>query len=145
MSKTNAIILIACWGVATVLTLAAWPEFLSDENAFFADFFDQDFISFLAVVLTISTGLLAQLFVSVRKLNERLGEDVVSDLRSEMRNTVKWLLGVFFSSLFLVAVKPLIPGAHYAVPIVNSILLLLLIYYLLIFSGVVLSIFDFDI
>lgn len=144
MSRNYAIVFLACWGTVTTLLLATWPDILSDENSFFEQFFDQDFISFLAVLLTISIGLLAQLFVSVGKLGDKLGAGIVSEIRNEMRNTVKWLLAVFFLSLFLVALKPTLSAIPLALEISNSILMLLLVYYLLILSDVVLSVFDFD-
>lgn len=144
MSRNGAVGLLVVWVSVTALILNVRPSLLSDQNAFFAEFFDHDFIAFLAVILTISIGLLAQLFVSVGKLGDQLGKKAVTELRDEMRSTVKWLLSLFFLALVVVALKPAATVFSMGDAVANSVLGFLLTYYLLILSDVVLSVFDFD-
>lgn len=144
MSRYGHIALLSSLAVFEVFLITWKPHLINDENKLLKSFFDEDFIAFLAVILTISIGLLAQLFVSVAKLGETLGKDAVNDIRRELRSTARWLVGLFFLALALLAVKSIVLDPV-LIAVLNALLLMNLVFYLLILSDVILSVFDFDI
>lgn len=130
---------------AFLLLLVTWkPEMISDDNGFLKKFVDQDLLTFMGIILTLSIGLLAQLYLSVERLAERLGYDAVNEIRDELRSTAKYLVYLFFVALFLVLIKPLFPATVVAAASINAIVIFVVAFYLLILADVVLSIFDFD-
>lgn len=145
MSRDSALTLLSVLGVVLLLLVTWRPELLSDKNEFFKEFVGQNFIAFMGVILTLSLGLLAQLSLSVAKLGEILDKEAVTEIRDELRSTARMLVMLFFASISIVFVKPLLPSTIVFEAALNSGVVLLVVYYLLILSDVVLSIFDFDI
>ncbi len=145
MTKIGAITLLSVLAVGLVLSLTWKPELLTDENAFFDEFVGQNLLAFMGVILTLSLGLLAQLFLSVAKLADLLDKSAVTEIRDELRSTAKTLVLLFFVSIALFFLKPMFPGNDTIEAIFNAAVVFVVVYYLLILSDVVLSIFDFDV
>lgn len=145
MMPSNAIATLTVFAVFLIFCITWRPEYLSDENYFLKEFVDQDLLAFLGIILTLSLSLLAQLFISVGKLSEKLGPTAVTDIREELRSTAKVLVGVFFGSLLVVFAKPILPSTEVWMASINALVVWLVVFYSLILADVVLSIFDFDI
>ncbi|AYE86836.1 hypothetical protein [Sulfitobacter sp. D7] len=145
MKNEGYIFVLCLTGVLILACVMGRPSFLSDDNKFLREFVDSDLLSFLGVVLTLSIGLLAQLFLSVEKLTDRLGRDAISSIRSELRSTARTLLIIFAITMALVFIKPILPQVDVHLAILNGLVVFLVVFYLCILSDVILSVFDFDI
>lgn len=145
MMPSNAIATLSVFAILLIFCITWRPEYLSDENTFLKEFVDQDLLAFLGIILTLSLSLLAQLFISVGKLSEKLDSTAATDIRDELRSTAKVLVGVFFVSLLVVFAKPILPSTEVWVASINALVVWLVVFYSLILADVVLSIFDFDI
>lgn len=145
MERLNSIAILVVCAVALLFIATLQPDYLSDENQFLKGFVGSDFISFMGVVMTLSVGLLAQLFLNVGKLREKLPDESIKEIYGEIRNTAHHIVCSFFTSCLIVFLKSLSSEEIAYIIGLNILSLLLILYYGLILYDVVMSIFDFDI
>jgi hypothetical protein len=109
MTQEGHVTFLAFLAVFLIFLITWDTSILSDDNQFMREFVDEDLLSFLGVVMTLSVGLLAQLFLSVAKLEDRLGRGAVTTIRDELKSTARTLILLYFVAFFLVFAKPVIP------------------------------------
>lgn len=144
MTHLGNIAFLSVLAVVFLVILTGWPTVFSDSNEFVREFLDQDLLAFMGVVLTLSIGLLAQLYISAAKLRDVLDDDAVTEIRDELKSSAKVLLIVFFVTFALVFIKSALGPQYQYVPCINAGLIFLLVVYLLILADVILAVFDFD-
>lgn len=98
----TALVLVACLGLR--------PELLS-KNEFLNDFIGADYLSLLAVMLTVTLAAVGTVRVSLYKLvSEKFGDDpkkkaAARDAISEAGRNAWWLIGSFFFALVLLLLE----------------------------------------
>jgi hypothetical protein len=100
MTQEGHVTFLAFLAVFLIFLITWDTSILSDDNQFMREFVDEDLLSFLGVVLTLSVGLLAQLFLSVAKLEDRLGRGAVTTIRDELKSTARTLILLYFVAFF---------------------------------------------
>ncbi|MGE0531021.1 MAG: hypothetical protein AB7G40_00715 [Hyphomonadaceae bacterium] len=102
--------------VATVIILvAAAPWTLSNHNTFLRDFVNQNLLSFIGVVVTISIATASNLYIELNKMEEREGAEIFPNSKKDVKDSVYALLWTLFIALAIAIVKPLAswPGPRF--------------------------------
>jgi NADH:ubiquinone oxidoreductase subunit 3 (subunit A) len=72
MTKIVGLCVVALWIVASVILIILAPWALSDKNKFFAGFVNQEFLTFMGVVVTISLASAQNLFVEIKRMEGKV-------------------------------------------------------------------------
>lgn len=118
---------------------------LSAENSVIREMSSVSFLGYLGVILTLSIGLLVQLFFMVEKLSAHLDRSVIREIRMEIKSTAKYLVWIFAFSTAIVIVKGMLPLNEVFWSFLSGVQIWLVIFYLLILYDVVMSAFEFDV
>lgn len=139
----SKVILVVSVGVSVCL-VAYRPEWVGDQNEFLREFINHEFLNILGLILAITLASLSQLHLSLGKLVGSLGQEGLSEIRSEIRSSAVWLILGFILGLVAVALKPLIVFGEAGGATVNAFCMFILLFYILILTDITLSVFDID-
>ena len=71
-------------GVLLIATIICKPGWISDDNAFLRDFVSEYFLSVLGVILAISVPSMAQIHLSLNRIEESRGIESFQEVRAEI-------------------------------------------------------------
>ena len=108
MNRTIAVCTLIAWVALWVALTAAAPWTISDKNAFLAGFVNQEFLSFMGVVVTITLASAANLYIELNKLEEKVSGPVFRQTKQHVRDSAYALIGTLVAALVIVVLKPLV-------------------------------------
>lgn len=98
-------LIILTIGIATLS--ACQPHWISDDNSFLKEFIGQDLLSVLGIIVTITLASTANLHLQFNRLEDTFGE-AFKEARNATKAYAYLLIGLFFLSLVLVVLKPVL-------------------------------------
>ncbi len=132
MSRPLAYGIICVFAAASLVLVAARPEWVSDQNTFLADFVDHELLSLLGVILAITLASVANIHLEFNKIEERYGKHGLTQSRLNLKKSAYWLIGLFLLGVVVVTVKPLLDGGPTAEGIANMAAMLIVLWHVLI-------------
>lgn len=144
MSRTIALFVLAAWAAIWLCVVVADPQLLSDKNAFLAGFVNQEFLSFMGVVVTITLASAANLYIELNKLEDRIDAALFRGTKADIRHSAYTLIGTLVASIVVVVVKPLIVSTDRAMALVNGVGLTILLVAILILIDLTQAAFGLD-
>jgi len=139
----NVVLLFATLTLTGAVIISA-PDWISDSNSFLKSFVGEQLLSALGVILAINLASLAQLHLSLNKIEERRGEKFLAGARAEIRSSARWMIGLFVAAVVIVVLKPLIGTHPRALAAANGSALFILGFYILVMADIVDAIFDLE-
>jgi len=144
MNRTISICLIISWIAVTIVISVVQPSILSDKNEFLKGFVNHELLSFIGVVVTITLGSAANLFIELNKLDDKAGESVFSRTKKTVKDSSYSLIWALISSIVLVVIKPLIRGGDGAIAFVNGLSLTIILFSVLVLIDLTTAAFNLD-
>jgi hypothetical protein len=126
-------ILIITVGVILAAVISE-PSFLSDNNKFLKDFVNHELLSILGVVLAITLASAANLHLEFNKIEEKFKATGLSKSRGNIKNGAYALIIMFFASVCIVVLKPIIADGERSQAVFNGFALLIVEWYILIMT-----------
>lgn len=97
------------------------PCILNDTgNSFLKNFVDQEFLSFLGVIVTITLASAANMHLEFNRLEEEAQKEAFADARQAVKCYAALLLTVFALAFILVVLKPICGVGHRSSAVFNS-------------------------
>ncbi|MET0251411.1 MAG: hypothetical protein ABW203_04455, partial [Novosphingobium sp.] len=87
------------------------PSLLSDENVFFKNFVNQELLSTLGFIVTITLATAASLHLELNKLEDQTG-NAFPRTRASVKKSAYSLMFLLGFALILVVVKPMLPKSN---------------------------------
>lgn len=103
------------------------PEILSDQNSFFEEFVNHEFLSFMGLLVTITLVSATNLFIELHKLEAKFGVGSFKKTRKDVRQSAVVLIYFLIISILIVVIKPLWSFSELCTSLINSSALFLLI------------------
>jgi len=120
VNKTIASCSLIVWVGLWFLLVAAAPWSISDSNSFLKGFVNQEFLSFMGVVVTITLASVANLYLALNGLEDRVDRPIFIKTKSHIRHSAYMLIAMLVCSLVLVVLKPLIVCGERSAAFVNG-------------------------
>lgn len=127
-----------------VVIVICMPEWIDDSNQFLKSFVGEQLLSALGVILAINLASLAQLHMSLNRLEEKRGERFLTAARAEVKSSARWMIGLFIASVLVVVVKPLVGSDPRALAAMNACAIFILGFYILIMADIIEAVFDLE-
>jgi peptidoglycan/LPS O-acetylase OafA/YrhL len=142
VTKTIAWILLIIL-VAILLWVSVYaPYYLSDDgNKFFKDFVNQELLSVMGVVVTITLASAANLHLEINKLQDEIDEDF-AEARTAIRLSAYSLIGAFIVAGALVMIKPTAPEDQMTTALFNSGAIVILVFSAALLADLTAAVFD---
>ena len=138
---------IFAWTLWIGVTLAFFcisyyaPNLLSDQgNKFLANFVNENLLSFLGVIVTITLGSAANLHLELNKLQNITDSDF-PDARNAIKLSAYWLIFILAISSALVIVKPMLGDDPKLTAICNSLAISFVLFSILVLIDLTSAIF----
>ena len=144
MSRTIALIVLVAWVAVWLTVVIADPWLLSDKNAFLRGFVNEEFLSFMGVIVTITLASAANLYIELNKLEDKLDAALFRGTKAEIRHSAYALVGTLVAALILVVVKPLFVSTDRATALINGVSLTILLVAILILIDLTKAAFGLD-
>lgn len=144
MNRTIAICSLIAWATIWIVVVVAAPWALSDKNAFLAGFVNEQFLSFMGVVVTITLASAANLYIELNKLEDKLDDAIFNGTKADVRHSAYMLIATLVASVVLVVVKPLVICGERSAAIVNGLGLTILLVAILILIDLTQAAFSLD-
>lgn len=136
---------IALLILTTILASASFfaPYYLSDSgNSFFKNFVNQNLLSVLGVIVSITLASAANLHLAINKLQDAT-DDEFTEARTAVRLCCYSLLTIFAVATVLVMVKPTVPvGDDTLIALINSAVVLILVFSIGVLADLTGAVFD---
>lgn len=107
MTKILAIIGLSVLAILISVVSCAKPEWLSDSNSFLKGFVNQEMLSVLGVIVTITLASSANLHLELNRIEDKTGEHF-PEARYANKAYAYLLIFLFFCALLLASTKPII-------------------------------------
>lgn len=120
MNRTIAICLFIGWFVIWAVILIDKPSILGDSNSFFRGFVNQEFLSFMGVIVTITIGSASNIYLELNKLEEKLDSSTFPKTKRDIKDSAYTLIAALVASVFVVIVKPLFPTTDISTAVLNG-------------------------
>lgn len=120
------------------------PSLLSNSNSIIQEISSLSFLAYLGIILTLSISLLVQIFFLVNKHDHILEFEERSLIRTEIRNTAKYLVAIFELSTLIVFSKSVIDPDLFIWIFLSAFQIWLILFYILILYDVVMAVFEFE-
>lgn len=137
-------ILFCTWIVLWLLLSAAAPWVLSDANEFLRNFVNHEFLGFMGVVVTITLASASNLYIEMRKLEDRVDAGVFANSKRDVRQAAYALLLAFVVAVILVVVKPLLGSGAHIQSVVNGAALTVILFSIITLSEITVASFSLD-
>lgn len=144
MSTKTAFSVFYAYLIGLILIIGIMPEWLNDENEFFKNFINHEYVNVLGVILAITLASLAQIHFSLNSIEEKNRKKIFSETREEIVSTIFWLIGGFAFGLLIVIVKPLVADREVLVAVLNGVAMGVLLFYLFLLADITLSVFSIE-
>ena len=142
MTKTIAWIFLTTLGAILLWASFYHPYYISDSgNAFFRDFVNQELLSVMGVVVTITLASAANLHLEINKLQDEIEEDF-AEARRAIRLSAYSLIAAFIAAGALVMVKPTASASETTTAIINSGAILILVFSIALLADLTAAVFD---
>lgn len=133
MNRTIAYCLLIMFATASLVTAMVKPSWISDQNAFLAEFVNHEFLNILGVILAITLASTANIHLAFNRIEERHNAPgALSRSRANLRKATYWLLVLFGAAVVLVVVKPVVCQSETSQGIFNGAALLILLWHVLV-------------
>lgn len=132
MNKNVSRCLFICVAAVCLISSISAPSLLSDQNAFLRDFVNHEFLNLLGVIVAITLASSANLHLEFNKIEEHAGRAVLTSTRGAVKRSAGWLIAVFCLAFFISLIKPLLPDSEVAMSLVNSIVILIFLFNILV-------------
>ncbi len=128
---------------ALVLMCAiAAQNVLSDLNEFLRHFVNQELLSILAVILSITLASTAQIHLEFNKIEERYQKrNALVKTRRGVKTAAFCLIFLFLMAVLVVVLKPLLANAAWSQTIFNGTALIILLWDILILAELTMTVF----
>lgn len=118
------------------------PQYLSDSNKFLSKFIGEQIISVLGVILAINFASLAQLHLSLNKLEEENSRETFQKARSEIKSASRYMISLFAVSGIVLVIKGAACAGEKCQAVFNALELFILCMFVAIMIDIVESVFD---
>ncbi len=108
MNKVVARCLFLCVCTVLIVLSVVTPQALDDSNGFLRGFVNQELLSLLGVIVTITIASATNLHLELNKMEEAAQRRGFPGTRATIRAAVRWLLCLFVVAVLLVVAKPVI-------------------------------------
>lgn len=114
-------------GVFTAMSVCN-PSILA-KNEFLAGFINQEILSIMAVIMTISIASIATIHIWFNELEDKHGKKVFGAARREINQAAFYFIGLFVAQLGCLIIRslPIFRGSDVAISLFNGLSLLLLL------------------
>ena len=144
MNRTIAICALLAWAAAWAALVAAAPWTISDQNRFLKGFVNEQFLSFMGVVVTITLASAANLYIELNKLEDKIGQQVFIKTKADVRTSAYFLIGTLIASIVTVIMKPLLDCGPRAEAGVNGVAITILILSIMVLIDLTQAAFNLD-
>ncbi|HZH52730.1 MAG TPA: hypothetical protein VEZ16_12705 [Microvirga sp.] len=110
-----------------IATLAA-PWVISDYNKFLLGFVNQEFLSFMGVIVTITLASAANIHIELNRYEEAHEGVSFANTKRHVRHSAYALVGALCASILTVVIKPLVSGTETGQAVANGFALLILVF-----------------
>lgn len=141
MSRALAILALILLILGLGATSYLWPTYLSDANTFLKGFVNQELLSLLGVVVTITLASSASLHLELNRLENETGEPF-SEARWATKAYARLLIGLFVAAVALVILKPIFAKTDILQAGFNSVAIVIIVLNVLSMADLVLAVFD---
>ncbi|MGY4466849.1 putative integral membrane protein [Bradyrhizobium sp. LB9.1b] len=124
---------IIYWTLAIVLagvlvSLSVCQPTILAHNDFLKGFINQEIVSIMAVMMTISITSIATIHIWFNELEDKHGKKVFGAARREINQTAYYFIGLFVAQLACLIIRslPIFAGSDIAMSLFNSLSLMLL-------------------
>jgi hypothetical protein len=117
---------------------------LSEANFLIQELSSINFLGYLGVILTLSIGLLVQIFFLIDRIEYGLDQPSKKKIRSEIRSTARSLVTIFGFSIAVLFGKSVSTPDSGVWLVLSGVQIWLLLFYVLILYDVVMAVFEFD-
>ncbi len=132
MTRTIAICALICAATLVVVIAACRPEWLSDTNDFLHNFVNHELLGLLGIIMTITLASAASLHLEFNKIEERFKQRGLKKTRHGVTQDAFCLIGLFFISVLIVVIKPIVGHGEVAEAVFNGAALVILLWNILI-------------
>ncbi|WP_126421309.1 hypothetical protein [Asticcacaulis excentricus] len=144
MNRTIAICSLLAWSAIWSAVVICAPWIFSDKNKFFEGFVNEQFLSFMGVIVTITLASAANLFIEMNKLEDKVDKPVFRKAKDGVKDSSYWLIALLIFSIVVVIVKPLVNTGERSQAIVNGAAITIIIMSVLILIDLTQSAFTLD-
>lgn len=127
VNRTIAVCALIAWAALWLTLIAAAPWTLSDQNDFLKGFVNEEFLSFMGVVVTITLASAANLYIEMNKLEDRANRAVFIQSKRDVRHSAYFLIGTLVAAIVTVILKPLLDCGERSQAAVNGVAVTILI------------------
>lgn len=120
MNKTIASCSLIVWAGLCISLVAAAPWTISDSNSFLRGFVNQEFLSFMGVVVTITLASAANLYLALNSLEDRVDRPIFVRTKNHIRHSAYMLIVMLVCAFVLVIVKPLVVCGERSAAAING-------------------------
>lgn len=136
MSRSQGYLVLLISGLFLVAVSISQPEFLSDNNEFLKGFVNHEFLNILGVILAITLASIANIHLVFNNIEEKYkSRGGLQKSRHNLKKSAYWLIVLFVAGALAVIVKPIICQSPLSQALMNSLVLLILIWHVLILLG----------
>ena len=144
MNPSLAVILLIVWVAASGSIIITHPSWLSDENDFLKNFVNHELLAYLGVIVTITLASVANLFVSLLKIEEDRSAVIFRKTKRDLKHISIALICTLATALPLVVLKPVLPEVEWLQALFNSLGIWLVIFSMLLLADATLALFELD-
>lgn len=134
-------IILVCIGSVLVVIAFQKPEWINDENGFLKGFMNHEYLNVLGVILAITLASLAQIHLSLNRIEEQIQPKTLRNSRKEIREAAYYLIGLFLVGVIVVIVKPILKNLPLPIcvdvtALINALAIFILLFYIFILFDV---------
>jgi hypothetical protein len=108
VSRPIVICALFVWAALWAALVAAAPWTLSDYNRFFKGFVNEQFLSFMGVVVTITLASAGNLYIELNKIEDKAQRSVFVKSKRDVRHSAYFLISLLVAAIITVILKPLV-------------------------------------
>ena len=144
MNKTIALCSMICWIAFWLIVTTVKPNILSDDNRFLREFVNQNFLSFMGVVVTITLASAGNLYIELNKLEDRADQSVFTRTKRDVRHSAFALIWALVAALVLVTIKPVVDADGHMMAFMNGLALTIILFSILVLIDLTKAAFNLD-
>ena len=135
---------LAAVAIVLVSIVICRPAWVSDNNQFLREFVGYGYLNVLGVIFAISLASLAQVHLSLNRIEQQRQEKYFSETRREIKEAAYLLIGLFGLAVVIVIAKPLACTTQTETAIANSLSIFVLVTYVLILLDIITAVFSLE-
>jgi hypothetical protein len=144
LNATAAIIILIVWIAVSGSVAITHPSWLSDKNEFLKNFVNHELLAYLGVIVTITLASVANLFVSLLKIEEDRNSIIFKKTKRDLKHISIALILTLVVALPLVVLKPILPNFDWVQALLNSMAVWLVAFSMLLLADATLALFELD-